>query len=126
MAIVAKRYVRIKATPETIAEALRKTDWAKVDATTDEDIARQVAEDPDTAPILSDAEHVASQVRMVRLRLDLTQAAFARRFHVPLGTIRDWEQGRRTPDAPARALLKIIDREPEAAARALTGRKHAA
>jgi putative transcriptional regulator len=38
-----------------------------------------------------------------------------------LGTVRDWEQGRRAPDTASRNLLKIIDREPEAAARALEG-----
>jgi len=44
-------------------------------------------------------------------------------FGLPLGTLRDWEQGRKQPDAPARALLRIIEREPEAARRALAGTK---
>lgn len=59
------------------------------------------------------------RVRVVRRRLGLTQAGFAAAFGLPLGTLRDWEQGRKQPDAPARALLQIIEREPEAARRAL-------
>jgi putative transcriptional regulator len=55
----------------------------------------------------------------MRRRLAITQEEFARRFRIPLGTLRDWEQGRRRPDAPALALLRIIERDPEAAARAL-------
>ena len=114
-----KRHVKIEITPKALEQALAAVDWKKVDATTDADIAAQVAADADTAPVLSDAEHAASQVKRVRRRLNLTQAEFARKFRVPLGTIRDWEQGRRQPDAPALALLRIIEREPQAALRAL-------
>ncbi len=114
-----KQNLMVKVTPEMVERAIQNTDWARIDAMTDADIAHQVAADPDVAPILSDAEHASVRVRMVRQRLNLTQAAFARRFRVPLGTIRDWEQGRRRPDAPALALLQIIDREPDAALRAL-------
>ena len=53
--------------------------------------------------------------------LGMTQAKFAAAFAVPLGTLRDWEQHRKQPDAPARALLRVIEREPEAARRALAG-----
>jgi putative transcriptional regulator len=60
-----------------------------------------------------------SDVRAIRGRLGLSRADFAKRFCLPLGTVRDWEQGRRAPDTASRNLLKIIDREPEAAARAL-------
>ena len=55
----------------------------------------------------------------MRRRTGLTQAAFARRFGLPLGTLRNWEQGIRTPQGPARALLRVIDAKPEAALRAL-------
>ena len=58
-------------------------------------------------------------VAAIRKRLGLTQAAFAGRFGVPVGTLRDWEQGRRVPEGPARSLLMVIDREPEAVERAL-------
>ena len=59
-------------------------------------------------------------VKAVRKRLGLSQAAFAARFGFSLGTLRDWEQERRRPEGPARALLTVIDREPEAVERALT------
>lgn len=109
----------VKATPEVVAEALAKVDWVAMDAKTDDDIARAVAEDPDAAPVLTAAETAASLARSVRRRLGLTQAEFAGRFRVPLGTLRDWEQNRRQPDAPALAYLRVIAREPEVVARAL-------
>lgn len=58
-------------------------------------------------------------VRAIRNSLGLTQAEFALRFGFPLDTVRNWEQARRSPPASARALLTIIDREPEAVKRAL-------
>lgn len=60
-------------------------------------------------------------VRGVRARLGLSQAAFAARFGVSPATVRNWEQGRRQPEGPARVLLTIIDREPQAVERALAG-----
>jgi len=55
----------------------------------------------------------------VRRRLRLSQAAFARLFGFNLRTLQEWEQGRGAPDGPARALLQVIDRDPEAVRRAL-------
>ena len=60
----------------------------------------------------------------VRARCGLTQAAFAEKIEVPIETVRNWEQGKRNPRGPARALLKLIDRAPEAAFAAL-GKKRA-
>lgn len=65
--------------------------------------------------------HMAPDVRAIRGRLKLTQPAFARRFGLPVGTVRDWEQGRAVPDQAARVLLRIIEREPEAVQRAVAG-----
>jgi|SRR5215207_3179151 len=59
-------------------------------------------------------------VQAVRRKLGLSQREFALRFGFSLATVRNWEQGHRTPEGPARALLTIIDREPDAAVRALT------
>jgi putative transcriptional regulator len=64
----------------------------------------------------------ATFVRQVRSRCGLTQVAFAEKIEVPLETVRNWEQGKRSPRGPARALLKLIDRAPEAAFAALGGR----
>lgn len=58
-------------------------------------------------------------VRAVRRKLGMSQTVFARRFGFSPSSIRNWEQGRRQPDAPARILLMVIDREPEAVRRAL-------
>ena len=111
----------IRVTPEMVAKAMAETDWARIDAMTDDDIAAQVAADPDAAPILTDEQWAAARIRSIRRRLNLTQAAFATRLRIPLGTVRDWEQGRRQPDAPALALLRIVERDPTAALRALAG-----
>jgi putative transcriptional regulator len=66
--------------------------------------------------------HVPAEidVRVVRKRLGMTQPEFAGRFGIPVGTLRDWEQKRRRPEGPARVLLTVIDREPEAVKRALS------
>jgi len=58
-------------------------------------------------------------VKAIRTRLGLTQTAFARRFGFSPGSVRNWEQGHRTPQGPARILLTVIDREPDAVNRAL-------
>jgi len=57
----------------------------------------------------------ASYARSVRGRTGLTQAAFAARIGVPVETVRNWEQGKRSPRGPARALLKVIEQAPDAA-----------
>src|SRR5215470_14515477 len=58
-------------------------------------------------------------VKAIRKRLGLTQAAFAQRYGFELSSIRNWEQGRRQPEGPARLLLLVIDKEPDAVHRAL-------
>lgn len=58
-------------------------------------------------------------VQALRKRLGLSQAEFAARFGIPPGTLRDWEQGRRIPEGPARVLLKVIQNDPKAVERAL-------
>lgn len=59
------------------------------------------------------ADMRASQVRSLRARSRLTQMQFASRIGVPIDTIRNWEQGKREPRGPARALLTLIDRAPD-------------
>lgn len=65
--------------------------------------------------------HVPTEVdvKAIRARLKLTQAGFAVRFGLPIGNVRDWEQGRSRPDQSSRILLRVIEREPEAVVRAL-------
>jgi putative transcriptional regulator len=76
---------------------------------------------PDGSEVALDHRDPAAFVRQVRARCGLTQAAFAQRIEVPIETVRNWEQGKRNPRGPARALLKLIDRAPEAAFAALGG-----
>jgi putative transcriptional regulator len=114
-------------TLEEIVASGGRVDVAKVLATTDEDIARQIAEDPDTAPEMTDEEaarvRVEYPVKAIRERLGVTQEEFARMFRVSVGTLRGWEQRRRHPRGAALALLRVIDREPEAVRRALRERE---
>jgi putative transcriptional regulator len=91
------------------------TDWERLDRMTDEEITAAALADPDAQP--SSPEQLArmrrvSRVKVLRRRLGMTQAEFARNFHLPIETLRDWEQHRAAPDAPARALLLAIERDP--------------
>lgn len=109
----------VRLTRELADQALEAVDWSAVDAQTDEAIARNVAGDPDAAPILTEAETAAALARTVRRRLGISQKEFAARYQVPIGTLRDWEQNRKQPDAPALAYLRVIAREPALVAHAL-------
>ena len=57
----------------------------------------------------------ATYARNVRGQTGLTQTAFAARIGVPVETVRNWEQGKRSPRGPARALLKLLEQAPDAA-----------
>ncbi len=70
-----------------------------------------------------DRHQDATYARNVRGRTGLTQAAFAARIGVPVETVRNWEQGKRSPRGPARALLKVIEQAPEAAFAVLGSRR---
>jgi putative transcriptional regulator len=78
---------------------------------------------PDGSEKTVDHSDSAKFVRQVRTRCGLTQAAFAQRIEVPIETVRNWEQGKRSPRGPARALLKLIDKAPDAAFAALGGKR---
>jgi putative transcriptional regulator len=98
------------------------TDWARLEAMSDAEIEAAAAADPDAPPSTPEAlaaMHRVSRVKVLRQRLGMTQAAFAEAFHLPINTLRDWEQHRSRPDAPARALLLAIERDPEAMRRLL-------
>jgi len=80
-----------------------------VDATTEDDIARQKS--ADAAEAMLDAAKFA---RRVRRRLGFSQTEFAKRIHVSLDTIRNWDQSERNPTGAAKALLQVVDKAPEA------------
>ena len=102
-----------------------KHDWSKSDALTPEQRHQAALDDPDAKP-MTEADFArmkrTPQVKIIRRALRLSQEEFSARFHIPLGTLRDWEQGRKEPDAAAKAYLKVIGREPEAVGRALEKR----
>jgi putative transcriptional regulator len=98
------------------------TDWAHLDAMTDDEVLEAARSDPGAQPL--SPEQLArmrpvSRVKVLRQRLGMTQVAFAGAFGLPVSTLRDWEQHRSSPDAPARALLRAIEREPETMRRLL-------
>ena len=99
-----------------------KADWRAFDAMGDAQRHRAAVSDPDCPPAsraqLARARRVPT-VAALRAKLKLTQEEFAARFHLPLGTVRDWEQGAHRPDKAAQVLLTVIARDPEAVAKAL-------
>jgi putative transcriptional regulator len=89
---------------------------------TDEEIHEAACSDPDALPLTSESlarMRPVPRIKVLRRALGLSQEEFAARFHIPVGTLRDWEQGRFEPDAAARAYLTVIAREPEFVRRAL-------
>jgi putative transcriptional regulator len=89
---------------------------------TDAEIEAAAVADADARPMTAEELRTARRVpriKTLRRALRLTQQEFALRYHIPLGTLRDWEQGRTEPDQPARAYLKVIARDPEGVLRAL-------
>lgn len=89
---------------------------------TAEEIEAAAVADPDARPMAEDELRTARRIpriKTLRRALCLTQEEFAARYHVPLGTLRDWEQGRTEPDQPARAYLTVIARDPDGVRRAL-------
>lgn len=100
------------------------TDWDRVDAMTEEQIWANAMSDPDNPPF-DEAElnaEWAAHIRALRESTGLTQISFSDQFRIPLGTLRDWEQGVSRPDSAARAYLQVIERETEAVVRALSPR----
>ncbi|BDA66017.1 hypothetical protein RIVM261_085840 [Rivularia sp. IAM M-261] len=94
---------------------------------TEEEIHTAAQADPDARPMteaeLRNAKRVP-RVKTIRRALQLTQEEFAARYHIPLGTLRDWEQGRSEPDQTAKAYLKVIAANPEAIYQALQFTPH--
>jgi putative transcriptional regulator len=100
-----------------------KTDWRRFDAMTEGQRHAAALKDPDAQPLTE--EDLARMKRtprakMIRRALGLSQEDFAARYRIPIGTLRDWEQGRVEPDQAARAYLTVIARDPEGVRKALT------
>ena len=116
----------VKKSNEQIRAAEGRVNAAKLRAATERDIERWKREDGIDDAQLGPPRLVAPgpDVRALRERLGLSQEAFAERFQLSLRTLQDWEQQRRVPEGPARVLLRVIEREPEAATRALAETAH--
>jgi putative transcriptional regulator len=108
----------IRRTMENIRRMKPRINRAKIDATTEADIRRQMREDGQDASDFANFTLVVPP-QVLRKRLRMTQAEFARALRIPLATLRNWEQGRVLPDPAARSLLAIVAKNPRVALRAL-------
>jgi putative transcriptional regulator len=89
---------------------------------TPEEVEEAARADPDARPMTAEQlakAHRIPRIKTLRRALGLTQEEFAARYKIPLGTLRDWEQGRSEPDQPARAYLAVIAHDPEGVRRSL-------
>ena len=108
-------------TTKTTAKPL-KHDWSRFDAMSEAQRHAAATRDPNAMPLTpADFKRVkrTPQVKLIRCALGLTQEEFSGSFHIPLGTLRDWEQGAAVPDQSARAYLTVIAPDPEAVRKAL-------
>ena len=100
-----------------------QTDWARLEAMTDEEIERNAEEDPD-APPLTDEQlarlRLAGSIRAIRRDLGVSQEAFADRFGFGLEDFKAWERGRLVPDVPTQMLLRVITLAPDLVADAVS------
>lgn len=104
-----------KKSSRVAAEALAATDWSRIDAMSDADIARQIAANPDAAPDMA----LEIDVRAIRRTVGMTQAEFAAAYQFSVRTVQQWERGAKRPSGPARTLLRAIKADPEGLRRAL-------
>lgn len=103
---------------------LTKEEAARLDAMTDEEVTAAALSDPDAQPWteeqLAKAKPVwSARIKVTRLKLKMSQSAFAEAFGFPLRTLQEWEQGRAEPPEAIRSYLRVIEREPETVMRAL-------
>jgi putative transcriptional regulator len=101
-----------------------QTDWARLEAMTDEEALQNALDDPDSQPLTPDQRSRLRRVpnpKAIRLAMGLSQEAFARRFEIAVGMLRDWEQRAHIPDSTAKAYLRVIEADPDAVVQAWPG-----
>lgn len=101
----------VRKTLDEIRALKRRANPSQIDAATDEDIVRQIEEDPETAPEVTLDMLIAP--KNLRRRLTMTQEQFADAIGIPVATLRNWEQGRNGIDPAAKSLLILIARDPD-------------
>jgi putative transcriptional regulator len=105
----------VKTLSKAASDGLAATDWGTIDAMTDDDIARQIASNPDAAPDMAPE----IDVRAIRRAAGMTQAQFAAAYEFSVRTVQEWERGAKKPSGPARTLLRAIKADPEGLRKAL-------
>jgi putative transcriptional regulator len=91
--------------------SIEKTDWERLRAMTDEDVTAAALADLDALPMTPEQLENAKRIPRIgtlRRALRLTQEEFAARYHIPVGTLRHWEQGRSEPDQPRKRMFSDI------------------
>jgi putative transcriptional regulator len=121
----------VRVGPDRTLERKTEAGWQKIDVPRARSNGNpdSPAYDPDNPPLTDEIaarRKKVPRVRTLRRQLSLTQEEFSARYHIPIGTLRDWEQSRTEPDAPAKALLKLISADPEGAAEKLNRSTHVA
>lgn len=118
-----------KAKKPKSGRAAYQTDWKALRAMTDEEAYAAALADPDAPPLTEERlKHMkpVPRIKLLRIRLRLTQEQFAERYGIPLTTLRDWEQGRTAPDQTVQSYIHAISADPDSIAQALSKsrRKH--
>ena len=122
-----QRIVKRKAPRERLARrnafkvSRPKHDWNRFDTMSEKDVLKAAISDPDAQPLTDKQlkQMKRPHAKVIRRAMGLSQEEFAERFRIPIGTLRDWEQGRVKPDQAARAYLMVIACRPEAVLEAL-------
>ena len=115
---MSKTHTIVRMGPDRLLERRTLDGWEPIDVPipVSEASGDNPVTDPDNPP-LTDADFDrmkrVPRAKTIRRALMLTQEEFATRYHIPIGTLRDWEQGRTEPDAPAQAYLKVIAADPK-------------
>ena len=108
---------------DTIVEA--NTDWNRLDAMTDAEVHAAALSDPDAQPTTEAhwaPETLTPRVKVMRRAFGLSVEEFSQRYHIPVATIRDWEERRSVPDPVAHAYLYVIAKNPDLVGRTLETR----
>jgi putative transcriptional regulator len=114
----------VKMTLDQMLNMSHDIDRVKINSITELQLAKMIEEDEDLAPDMS--EEMRIHPKMIRSHLSMTQEEFADLINIPIGTLRNWEQGRVRPDPAARSLMVVMAANLNQAVKALRDVKKAA